>query len=103
MGTLDELLRYDPTNRNLKTRDLVEGTPIPTEIKDLVALLEWLSNEVYRCEPSHLYREIAEWGRFRAVFMLLPEQLLFGRAPLEEKPVIREHLHQLGIDPSPNL
>ena len=103
MNTLERLLCYDPANRYLKTRDLIEGPLAASEIKDLVVLLEGLASEVYKCDHAHLYREIAEWGRFRALFMLLPEQLLFGPAPLEEKPLIREHLERLGINPPPDL
>src|SRR5947209_4143721 len=103
MSTLNQLLRYNPATRNLMTRELVQEVDTAKALADLVRLLEDLASDVYKCDEAQLYREIAEWGRFRAVFMLLPEQLLFGPAPLEEKPVIRDHLEQLGISPPPEL
>ena len=54
MNTLERLLRYDPTNRYLKTRDLIEGPLAANEIKDLVVLLEGLASEVYKCNHAHL-------------------------------------------------
>jgi HNH endonuclease len=85
------------------TRELVQESPGATGLSDLVLLLEELASAIYKCDESHLYREIAEWGRFRAVFLLLPEQLLFGPPPIEEKPVIKDHLERLGVDSPPDL
>jgi 5-methylcytosine-specific restriction endonuclease McrA len=103
MSTLGQLLAYDRDTRNLRTRDLLESPSVTGQIKDLLDHLQNLARDVYRCDEGHLCRELAEWGRFRAVFVLLPEQLLFGSAPIEEKPLIRTHLQALGIEPDSDL
>lgn len=43
-----------------------------------------------------LAAEIGEWARYRAVFMLLPEECLHEQ-PTEDKPLIRRHLENLGV------
>jgi hypothetical protein len=104
MNTLDELLRYDSSTRNIVTRDLLESHAGSTD--SIVELATHFSNllvGLFKCEEQHLCRELTQWARFRAVFMLLPEQLLFGSPPIEEKPTIREHLSALGLDATPEL
>lgn len=104
MNISELLLPYDPVNRNLKTQDLIKLPINGNEFKDLIAFLEVLANKVFRCKNLDFYKEISEWSRYRAVFCLLPEVLLFGDSLVtEEKEVITNHLVKLGVEPVPDL
>ncbi len=52
--------------------------------------------------PSTLSRELAEQFSFRLLFLLLPQECLFGE-PRRDTPVIEAHLQALGVVPRPQL
>jgi len=104
MSSVERLLRYDPANRNLKTRDIVDDAPIASDFKEVFRSVVELASVICNGRESQLSHEINEWSRFRAVFVLIPEQLIFGPDTIEQKPLIVEHLTKLGIvNPSPHL
>jgi hypothetical protein len=51
---------------------------------------------------ENIARELGEALRFRLIFMLLPEECLYG-APHEDKPIIRTHLENLGVVPTEDV
>ena len=99
----DRLVEYNAKSRTLDTRQILDGRVIIEDLNGVIEDLKQLSQTVFQGDEEALCREIGEWSRFRALFVLLPEQLLFGDAPIEEKPLITAHLEVLGVDATPSL
>jgi hypothetical protein len=100
---LSRLVQYDETTRQLFTQGMMTDPALVDSVPAAVHLLECLAESVFKSTPGLVAREIGEWARFRAIFCLLPEVLLFGDAPMEKKPIIASHLEALGVEPEPRL
>ena len=100
---LSDILHYDSTTRQIDTQGLLNGSSPSASLSDTLEMLKDLTASVFHSQDHLLARELAEWARFRAIFCLLPETLLFGDPPLEKKPIIAAHLHSLGIEPDNQL
>jgi 5-methylcytosine-specific restriction endonuclease McrA len=91
------VIPYDAKRRQLKTESCHEGMPLPEQ-----ALIDFLSKSLGTL-PASIEREVSDRARFRILFTLLPADLLFEEPPIEQKPLIAEHLIAMGIEPSASL
>lgn len=95
-----KLLAHNPTTRGVAREDL-ESTGLrgdPSAISVVSTATALLSTISGRGEAA-IARELAEVFSYRLLFLLLPEQCLFGD-PARDKPVIAAHLKSLGVEPT---
>jgi 5-methylcytosine-specific restriction endonuclease McrA len=99
---IEKLFAYNPRTRGLK-----KGADygIGLDVADFEELSERIG-EIFFSSPLFdeevVVREIGELLRYRLIFVMLPEECLYG-APVEDKPVISAHLESLGIEPNENI
>jgi hypothetical protein len=99
---LKELCAYNPVSRGLKG-DAHFGTGLGAiNLSQFVSQAQLLANGVLSSNESILITEIGEQLRFRSIFLLLPSKCLYSE-PSEDKPIIRDHLISLGIEPDEDL
>jgi 5-methylcytosine-specific restriction endonuclease McrA len=99
---VESLLRYDPSARTFAGyHGFGAGLGVST-YDELVGTVRELTRALIRSDEIALCTEFGEWLRYRAIFALIPESCLFDR-PREEKPIIRQHLQALGLEPTDKL
>jgi hypothetical protein len=100
---LASLVAYEPESRGVSRLRLEEGG-LRAETDPLV-VSEMAVNAIttlVAIEGSALSRELAELYSYRLLFLLLPEECLFGE-PKRDRPVIEAHLNTLGVEPHEDL
>ena len=98
---LDTLFSFDPETRGIK-RPPTFSLSDSKSIKDLMETVVESLAPLLGTSESQLFDELAEWFRYRTIFALLPHEGLFGNT-LQTKPIIRDHLIKLGIEPTDSL
>jgi 5-methylcytosine-specific restriction endonuclease McrA len=95
--SLVNVIPYDPERRQLtNTNDIGQTELFP---EHLIAFIRG----AFRIDSAIIVREESQRARFRMLFAMLPEKLLFEELPLEMKPMIIDHLLALNIEPSDSL
>ncbi len=96
-------MAHDPSTRGIDREDL-ESTGLRSfdSVDDVVRNAMHLLSMMSGRKESVVARELAEVFSYRILFLLLPEECLFG-SPVRDKPVLREHLLRLGITPTEDL
>lgn len=102
MGAIFErLVKYNKANRSIDPLGSLRSGICGDNFSDLKQVTEELQNSLGWSLPT-ICRELSERMRFRALFALVPEECLYGN-PQEDKPIIKQHLENLSIEPTSEL
>lgn len=93
---ISRMLAYDPFTRGLRDKQAFDDDYTFKDTRELGIFLTKISSDFFSTPEDVLVREISEIFRYRVMFLLLPHECLFGD-PVEDKPIIREHLISLGL------
>src|SRR5262249_1971141 len=93
---LRKLLPFDHATRSLDAKASFGLGLGGGDLRQLIDGIKQLEGTLLRSDEEMLAAEIGERARYRAVFMLLPEECLHEQ-PSEDKPLIRRHLENLGV------
>ena len=102
INRIEDILAYDPNTRGLKENARFGYGLGTSDLTALISELPPIIENLLQGNVSSVAREIGELIRYRAIFMLLPEECLYGE-PKEDKPIIREHLIALGLPAHENV
>jgi hypothetical protein len=93
---IKEILAFNPSTRGLKEDALFGYGLDASSLTELTQKLSKFLEKILLSNESVVSKELGELIRYRVIFMLLPEECLFG-SPDEDKPIIRRHLNALKI------
>lgn len=96
-----DILAYDEQRRQIDGRANYGTACGCSTTGELASFIEQFCRVTLLDSPD-VVRELAEFLRYRLLFVLLPESCLFGSVGVT-KPVIREHLTNLGVEPQEGL
>ena len=99
---LRQLIPYDPDTRALRDGQVIGIGVGAQDFGDLVGTLKTLGVTLLSKSEIDICRELGELIRYRLIFLMLPADCLYAN-PREDKPIIREHLKNLGISPDEDL
>lgn len=94
---LTDLLAHNPDTRGID-RERLEGAGLRSELSAsrVCELATAILEKIGSSDESKVCRELAELFSYRLMFLLLPEECLFGE-PGRDKPVISKHLESMGV------
>ncbi|MFT3857686.1 MAG: HNH endonuclease signature motif containing protein [Aquabacterium sp.] len=97
------VLAHNPDNRGVDRQKLENsGLRAEKDTTGVMNLAVHLLSNIAKCSEEKIARELAEKFSYRLLFLLLPEECLFG-APERDKPLISAHLESMGIPPRPDI
>jgi len=97
------LLAHNAETRGVDRQRLESGgLRSSLRAEDVSSLAALLLRQVAGRDDASLSRELAELFSYRLMFLLLPEECLFGD-PERDKPLIAAHLIALGVNPRNDL
>lgn len=100
---LFHLLAHNAETRGVDRQKLESGgLRSSSRAEDVSSLAALLLKRVAGRDEVSLCRELAELFSYRLMFLLLPEECLFGD-PERDKPIIAAHLNALGVNPREDL
>lgn len=98
----NRLLPYNPDYRTVEWNSSYGSGVGARNLTDLAIAIRALLASVYKCSEISICTELGEWAKHRAIVSLLPHECLFSN-PLEDKPLIRDHLLNLGLPGNESL
>jgi hypothetical protein len=98
-----DLLAHDPATRGIDRAKLeYAGLRSEGSVQRVCEEASRLLKEMGASDESTMAHELADLFSFRLMFLLFPEECLFGN-PVRDKPVISAHLVSMGITPDEDL
>ncbi len=92
----EELLSYNPAIRNLDDTRLFGVGMSSINLETLTCAIQDTAKILFSTDEEKICVELGELIRFKSLFLLLPEKCIV-ESPPKMKPLIREHLDNLGV------